>query len=323
MKPKSTKERNYSVIIVSGATSTNKEFVISSKLIRNSIIGIILLLLVFGFIIFDYLTISFDKEKMKRLERDNIEKERTISELSQNMRDVESQLKQMAVYKEKILVAMGLTSPDALKEVGMGGGYSGSGVITNIPGSTDVPNSATTNQEQSQPQPQVQNKENLLKSAGEINKEAQKIQSTLKFVESVMQKQKVRLASTPSVWPTKGYLTSPLGWRIHPLTGKRDYHNGQDIATQYGNKVKATADGVVLVAEHWDYLGNLIIIDHGFGFTTRYGHLASFNVKEGDQVKRFQVIGYVGNTGRSSAPHLHYEVRYFDKPLNPINFIID
>jgi len=323
MKPKSTKERNYSVIIVSGATSTNKEFVISSKLIRNSIIGIILLLLVFGFIIFDYLTISFDKEKMKRLERDNIEKERTIAELSQNMRDVESQLKQMAVYKEKILVAMGLTSPDALKEVGMGGGYSGPGVITNIPGGTDVPNSVTKNQEQSQPQPQVQNKENLLKSAGEINKEAQKIQSTLKFVESVMQKQKVRLASTPSVWPTKGYLTSPLGWRIHPLTGKRDYHNGQDIATQYGNKVKATADGVVLVAEHWDYLGNLIIIDHGFGFTTRYGHLASFNVKEGDQVKRFQVIGYVGNTGRSSAPHLHYEVRYFDKPLNPINFIID
>ena len=85
----------------------------------------------------------------------------------------------------------------------------------------------------------------------------------------------------------------------------------------------ATADGVVLVADHWDYLGNLVVIDHGFGFTTRYGHMASFNVKEGDRVKRFQVIGYVGNTGRSSAPHLHYEVRYFGKPLNPMNFIID
>ena len=319
MKPKTTKEKNYSVIIVSGATSTNKEFVISSKLIRNSIIAGVLLLLVFGFIIFDYLTVSFDKQNMKRLERENAEKEKTITQLSQDIRNVEAQLKLMAVYKDRISVAMGLTSPDALKEVGSGGGINTSDTITNVPGNLEVNQPTPLPQE---PAP-TQSRENILKTADDINQEAQKIQNTLKFVESVMQKQKVRLASTPSVWPTKGYLTSPIGWRTHPLTGKGDFHNGQDIATQYGNKVMATADGVVLVAEHWDYLGNLVIIDHGFGFTTRYGHLASFNCKEGDRVKRFQVIGYVGNSGRSSAPHLHYEVRYFDKPLNPMNFIID
>jgi murein DD-endopeptidase MepM/ murein hydrolase activator NlpD len=312
-----TKERNYSVIIVSGATSTNKEFVISSKLIRNSIIAFIALLVIFGFIIFDYLTISFDKEKMKRLERDNIGKERTIADLSENLRDIEAKLKQMAVFKERISVAMGLTSPDALKEVGMGGGEGAS--ITNVPNGMELPG-AKVNIPGAGPE---QSRERILNNAKDIRQEAKKIQDTLKFVESVMEQQKVRLASTPSIWPTKGYLTSPLGYRIHPLTGKKDFHNGQDIATQYGNKVVATADGVVLVSEHWDYLGNLIIIDHGFGFTTRYGHLASFNVKEGDRVKRFQVIGYVGNTGRSSAPHLHYEVRYFGKPLNPMNFIID
>ncbi|MGD2089464.1 MAG: M23 family metallopeptidase [Candidatus Aminicenantes bacterium] len=315
------KENNYSVIIVSGATATNKEFVISSKLIRNSIIAFIVLLLIFGFIIFDYLNTSFNKEKMKRLERENIEKETTIDKLNADLREIEKRLNQMAVYKERISVAMGLTSPDALKEVGIGGGsdFAPGGAISSVPKGDEMPNSELIN-EGKKLKP---SRDTAMKKAENIRQKAEKIQERLEFVESAMEKQKVRLAQTPSIWPTKGYLTSPLGWRTHPLTGKRDYHNGQDIATQFGNKIIATADGVVLVAGHWDYLGNLIIIDHGFGFTTRYGHLASFNVKEGDRVKRFQVIGYVGNTGRSSAPHLHYEVRYFGKPLNPMNFIID
>lgn len=320
MKAKA-KENNYSVIIVSGATSTNKEFVLSSKLIRNSIIAFIALLLIFGYIIFDYLNTSFNKEKMKRLEKENIEKEATIDKLNADIREIEERLNQMAVYKERISVAMGLTSPDALKEVGIGGGSDAApgGAIISVPGGGAMPNSDMINKGK-KPEPSG---EIVMKKAEDIRQMAKKIQERLQFVESAMEKQKVRLAQTPSIWPTKGYLTSPLGWRIHPLTGKRDYHNGQDIATQFGNKIIATADGVVLVAGHWDYLGNLIIIDHGFGFTTRYGHLASFNIKEGDRVKRFQVIGYVGNSGRSSAPHLHYEVRYFGKPLNPMNFIID
>jgi murein DD-endopeptidase MepM/ murein hydrolase activator NlpD len=322
MKAKA-KENNYSVIIVSGATSTNKEFVISSKLIRNSIIAFIALLLIFGYIIFDYLSTSFNKEKMKRLEKENIEKEATIDKLNTDIREIEERLNQMAVYKERISVAMGLTSPDALKEVGIGGGggsdVAPGGVISGVPGKGELPDGDMINKgKKSEP-----SRDTVMKKSEDIRQKAKKIQERLEFVESAMEKQKVRLAQTPSIWPTKGYLTSPLGWRIHPLTGKRDYHNGQDIATQFGNKIIATADGVVLVAGHWDYLGNLIIIDHGFGFTTRYGHLASFNIKEGDRVKRFQVIGYVGNSGRSSAPHLHYEVRYFGKPLNPMNFIID
>ncbi|UCH96847.1 MAG: M23 family metallopeptidase, partial [Candidatus Aminicenantes bacterium] len=242
-----SKGKNYSVIIVSGATSTNKEFVISSKLIRNSIIALSILLLIFGFIIYDYLRISFDEMEMERLRGDNIQKEQVIDELSKHIRDIEVKLKQMAIYKERISVAMGLTSPDALKEVGIGGGE---GSITNakVPGGVKVPDSELVNKSKETPQAS----QDILKKANEIHKEAKKIQERLKFVESVMEQQKVRLASTPSIWPTKGYLTSSLGWRTHPLTGKRDFHNGQDIATQYGNKVIATADGVILVAEHWD-----------------------------------------------------------------------
>ncbi|MBU4403978.1 MAG: M23 family metallopeptidase, partial [Acidobacteria bacterium] len=96
-----------------------------------------------------------------------------------------------------------------------------------------------------------------------------------------------------------------------------------DIATQLGNKVIAPADGVVLVAEPKEYYGKMIIIDHGFGYVTRYGHLSGFNVREGQRVNRYDVIGSVGTTGRSNGPHLHYEVRYFDKPMNPADFILD
>lgn len=314
------KEKNYSIIIVTGATSTNKEFVISSKLIKNSIIAFFILLLIFGFIIFDYLKISFDKEEMKRLGRDNIQKEKTIAKLYSDIRDIDRRLKIMDEYKKRISVAMGLTSPNALEEVGIGGGP-----ISSVPDFGDVSSQQVITDQTAEitPPQSSPGSQNILENASHIRQNALKIQNTLKFIENVMEDQKVRLASTPSIWPTKGYLTSPLGHRIHPLTGKRSYHNGQDIATQYGNKVIAPADGTVLVADYRDYYGNLMIIDHGFGFTTRYGHLASFKVKEGSRVKRGQVIGFVGNSGRSSAPHLHYEVRYFGKPQNPMNFIID
>ncbi len=319
------KEKNYSIIIVTGATSTNKEFVISSKLIKNSIIALSVLLLVFGFIIFDYLTISFDKEKMKRLETDNTKKDKTISELSANIETIETKLKIMEVYRERISVAMGLTSPNALTEVGTGGPLN-NGPISNF--STDLELNGkvpldSNSKLNPKPTPPSSSTENILKKTNDIRQDALKIENTLKFVENVMEEQKVRLASIPSVWPTKGYLTSPFGERIHPFTGRESYHNGQDIATQYGNRIQAPANGIVLIAEYQDYYGNLLVIDHGFGFTTRYGHMASFAVKEGDRVKRFQTIGTVGNTGRSSAPHLHYEVRYLGKPLNPMNFIID
>lgn len=314
------KEKNYSVIIVpNGATSTNKEFVISSKLIKNSIAAFVLLLLVFGFIIFDYLTISFDKEKMRRLEKDNLVKEQTIDQLSNDLNNIEGKLHKMEVFKKRISVAMGLTSPEALKEVGIGGPLDNSinNSINDLGGPTETP--AAIPQEIPSKVPNA----DILNKASNIRKQANAVAGTLHFVESVMEKQKIRLASTPSIWPTKGYLTSPFGMRIHPLTGKRSMHNGQDIATQYGNKVIAPAMGLVVVSEKRDYYGKLLMIDHGFGFTTRYGHLASFNVKEGDRVRRGQIVGYVGSSGRSSAPHLHYEVRYYDKPQNPMDFIID
>ncbi len=310
------KKKNYSIIIVTGATSTNKEFVISSKLIKNSIFAFSVLLLIFGFVIFDYLTTSFDKEKMKRLEKENIEKAEIIDELTANFRLLERDLAQMETYKKRIMVAVGLTSPDALTEVGIGGS-GGEGPIKNMGGPTEIP------QVKNPAQAKKQSYNKTLQDVRNLTHEARDVEKTLQFVESQIDQQKAKLACTPALWPTRGYLTDSFGMRTHPITGKRHFHNGLDIATQLGNKVIAPADGFVILTDRTSILGNLLHIDHGFGFATRYGHLASFAVKEGDRVKRGQVIGYVGNTGRSTAPHVHYEVIYNNKNQNPMNYIFD
>lgn len=314
-------KKNYSIIVVTGATSTNKEFVISSRLIKNSIIAFSFLLLIFGFVIFDYLTISFDKEKMKRLETENIEKEQTIAELNHKFEALNRSLKQMEVFKERIMVAMGLQSPYALREVGSGG-FDASSSINNVNSSMESPNVKNVNLKEAV-NPKKINNEQIVENAGKITKNAKDVEKMIKFVEIHINEQKAKLAATPALWPTRGYLTDGFGWRTHPITGKKDFHKGLDVATQLGNKIVAPADGYISFTEKNVMMGLLIHIDHGFGFATRYGHMASMAVKEGDRVKRGQVIGYVGNTGRSTAPHLHYEVIYMNKNMNPMHYIFD
>ncbi len=305
------KRRNFSVIIVSDATSSNKEFSVSSKLVRNAVLAFSFLVIFFGFIIFHYLTMTLDKQKMKSLEFETKDKRQKISELSSTIAVLNERLKKMEIYKERIMVATGLTSPLALKEVGSGGpdvGNTGSD-FSSAPGVL-------------QPPPSLLQK-NMIPQTADIRDKAQKIEDSLKSMEKFVNQQKLQLAATPAIWPTRGLISGVFGNRIHPFTGRYEFHNAIDIATQLGNKIIAPADGVVLVAESREYYGKMIMIDHGFGYVTRYGHLSGFNVREGQRVRRYDVIGYVGTTGRSNGPHLHYEVRYFDKPMNPANFILD
>jgi murein DD-endopeptidase MepM/ murein hydrolase activator NlpD len=131
------------------------------------------------------------------------------------------------------------------------------------------------------------------------------------------------VSSTPSIWPTKGWLSSGFGYRISPFTGLREFHKGLDISNREGTKVIATADGVVTFAGKNGLFGDMIKIDHGHGIMTRYGHLEKMLIKRGDVVKRGDVIGLMGNTGRSTGPHLHYEVFLNGLPVNPKKYILN
>jgi len=142
-------------------------------------------------------------------------------------------------------------------------------------------------------------------------------------LESFYRDQKVLLASTPSVWPVRGYLSAGFGNRVDPFTGMKDFHPGIDISTPIGTHVLAPPDGIVISAGPRGGYGNAIQIDHGYDIVTRYAHLDRFNVRPGQRVRRGELIGFVGNTGRSTAPHLHYEVWVRDQAHNPIHYILD
>ncbi len=139
----------------------------------------------------------------------------------------------------------------------------------------------------------------------------------------VMEEKRDLLASTPSLWPTKGWVTSGFGVRTSPFTGKREFHRGLDISAPRGSIVEAPADGIVTFSGMKGSLGNAVEINHGFGIYTCYGHNSKLLVHEGQRVVRGQPISRVGSTGRSTGPHLHYEIRIAGVRVNPRNYILN
>jgi murein DD-endopeptidase MepM/ murein hydrolase activator NlpD len=129
------------------------------------------------------------------------------------------------------------------------------------------------------------------------------------------------IQNVPLGAPVPGVLTSRFGRRSDPINGKSAYHQGVDIRGQAGSDVKATANGIVKKESYDKGNGRYVLIDHGNGFLTKYAHLKKSLVKKGDTIERGQVIGLVGSTGRSTGPHVHYEIHYDDKILNPIRFV--
>lgn len=131
----------------------------------------------------------------------------------------------------------------------------------------------------------------------------------------------MRANAAPNLWPVEGTVTGSFGERIDPFNGEGAFHSGVDISSSYGTAVIAPADGVVTFADFLGGYGRAVIVDHGHGISTRFGHLANFAVISGQHIHRGDTIGYVGLSGRSTGPHLHYEVRINDTPVNPHKYL--
>lgn len=149
------------------------------------------------------------------------------------------------------------------------------------------------------------------------------IQERSQGLAEYLKDQRARLSSTPSRRPAPGYISSTFGMRVDPFTGSPQMHAGLDFATNVGSPVTAPADGVVVKARSSGAYGLTVQLDHGHGLTTLYGHMSRIHVHEGDEVRRGDLLGAVGNTGRSTGPHLHYEVRLNGIPVDPRRFILE
>jgi murein DD-endopeptidase MepM/ murein hydrolase activator NlpD len=205
-------------------------------------------------------------------------------------------------YAKKLNVWAGLKSPEVLRELGVGGGARGEGQQSNMSNPTIDPG---------------------LRNAESISQKAQGIEMNLDTLAKFFEDKSYRMATTPSIYPTAGWMTSSFGKRKDPFTGEEEFHYGVDIATSHGSPIFATADGTVIKVKTEKIGGNVVIINHGGGVTTVYCHLSKFNVKVGQKVKRKDIIGFVGQTGKAIGPHVHYEVQKNGRAVNPYHYILE
>jgi len=162
---------------------------------------------------------------------------------------------------------------------------------------------------------------NLKNNVAFLRDRTTELESQFRLLEQKTEKRAAILGQTPTLWPIRGPIGSHYGRRSDPFTGDAEMHMGLDIVALYGTGVRAPADGQVVYAQRKAAYGNLVILNHGNGLTTRHGHLSAFTVKAGQWVHKGDIIGNVGMSGRTTGPHLHYEVRQNDRPVNPRNYL--
>ncbi|MCB1051324.1 MAG: M23 family metallopeptidase [Acidobacteria bacterium] len=156
-----------------------------------------------------------------------------------------------------------------------------------------------------------------------IEQSSQLLEARIDSLDEAYKQKSELLDSTPSILPARGWLSSGFSHRVDPFTRKRAFHSGLDISAPIGTPVYAPASGVVTVQGLQGGFGNTIVISHGNGLETRYGHLSRFNTAKGRKVKRGDLIGYVGNTGRSTGPHLHFEIHKDGQAVDPLKYVLE
>ncbi|MFA7535155.1 MAG: peptidoglycan DD-metalloendopeptidase family protein [Desulfuromonadales bacterium] len=242
---------------------------------------------------FDYFQNGLDRDELHRLKAQNRQQEKELQRLTASIGDLRQEMVVLAQNDAKVRVLSQLSKPRPETLVGMGG-----------PPESDSDDLST-----------LQRQIDELRTAIDLRRESQE------EIQGFLNDQRSLLAAKPKGWPVKGWLTSTFGMRKSPFTGRLKMHEGYDIAARTGTAVTATADGIVSRAETAPGYGKLVVIDHGYGYKTYYGHNSQLHVKVGQRVVRGDKIAAVGNTGSSTGPHLHYEVRLNGVPLSPKKFL--
>lgn len=309
--------KNFTIMIVPEAHAqvrrlqVPKRTLYAGALVGLALVGALLSLFVhYGYVVGQVFEARALREQNERLQD-------RIAELQTRVDDVDQRLVQLKVFDEKLRAMTDLRDDE--RGLAMGP------LRSNPQGGADVPSDIDPFAVPvSGDDPAVdQLREALLDSrlvglAHEANRELQSLSELVDYF-SVRE---VMLKSTPSIAPARGLLTSGFGSREDPFTGGNSMHSGLDIATREGAEVISPASGVVIFAGEKAAYGNCIVVDHGRDITTLFGHLQTMLVKPGDKVERGQHIGKVGSTGRSTGPHLHYEVRVNSVPVNPRRYVV-
>ncbi|MDO8446665.1 MAG: peptidoglycan DD-metalloendopeptidase family protein [Deltaproteobacteria bacterium] len=297
-------KRFFTVLFLPSNPSRVKKLILSEFLIKSLAISAMILLLASSAIFFDYVNVKKKEVDLAGLKEQTKIQNVQLQTFADKINDMEAELARLRSLDTKIRVLTDTkTEGPATKSERLSLGGRGGPEVA----------------------PLSFDREALLKDMvaklDRLNIEAKEQEKSLHELHASIRDRESLLAATPSLWPVRGYISSRFGDRESPFDSSNEFHEGMDISAPSGSAVVAAAEGLVTFAARNNDLGNAVTIDHGYGIVSRYGHLSEISVRIGQKVMAGQRIGAVGSTGRSTGPHLHYEVVVNGYKVNPIKYL--
>ncbi len=290
-------------MLIPGSKGILKQVNVPAPLVYGAVVLVLMLLGISVALSTQYVSDRVSRAEIEKLKAENLELKNKFEQIRWTLTEFENRYQDMVQKEVVIRTAFDLPEIDPQeRQLGIGGP-----IPKAVESMTPAQKSAYVTERQV---------DRLLRlSEFELDKYSE--------VEQKLDGMKDRLRHTPSIWPTKGWVTTGFQMRDDPFTGYRRMHAAIDISNRTGTPIYATADGKVVEVGRQGGLGNMVVIDHGYGFKTRYAHLKQATVKKGQRVSRGEQIALMGNTGHSTGPHLHYEVIRNGKKLNPADYILN
>jgi len=295
----------YTFLIIPKKKSAAKKFTISSKLLNGVVFCIIIIILSSMFTYYDYLKIKRDKIELGQLRGQVKEQKLQIEGLVERVNNFAMKMEELNQLDKNIRMMANIEDNRYKGQIlGQGGSINDE---TRIKSGVDSDQSIVVAK--------------IHQNVDQLTKDATDQRSSFNNLLRFLKEQKSIIAATPSIWPVQGWVTSEFGYRASPFSGVREFHKGIDISTRIGVQVMAPADGIISEVSYDRETGHMIKIDHGHGISTWYGHLWRSALMQGSMVKKGDLIGYVGNSGRSTGSHLHYSVILNGVPVNPRKYL--
>lgn len=328
----------YTIVVFRGSSSKPLRFSFPRKFVRKLLILAAILIVADLLVVSHYVIRTGEVWQLSAFRAEAMGAREQTAAFSSAIDDLKKRLSVMGEVNQRLRVMLGIdtTRPTGDLANGRGGddgpmpdgkgnmqGVSPAGSITEQrQQGSEVRDSA-----QAEPDFTTENMEEIAQQVREsidlLVREAAQQEEALQSLTQIAEQRSTQWASTPSIWPVRGWVTSTFGPRVSPFTEKPAWHDGLDIGASPNAPVQAPALGRVVTVSFDSKMGNMVKLDHGYGIETVYGHLAKSLVKEGQRVKRGDVVALVGSTGLSTGPHLHYMVKKNGQALDPTKFILD
>lgn len=320
-----------SLIVVSDETSPVRRFELRKRMLKRAAMGAGVFAVLLVALSVDYVRMRMDNRELESLREETRQRREQVAAFEEKLGQVDGRLSKIQEFERKLRIIANLPGSAAsggaeITPVGRDdaeeslGGQGGPEEYLD----EDMPESPASRLPRVPDGAPVEKRVSLLQDAAEYLGVVAEGQATnLEDLVNALEGKHHRLASSPSIWPTQGWLTSRYGYRVSPFTARKQFHAGIDIAGASGTDIVAPARGKVVFSGKRGPLGNSLIIDHGFGVRTQYGHTKELLVKRGQEVERGTKIAELGSSGRSTGPHLHYVVEVNGKTRNPLDYIFD